>query len=141
LVQHSFTIISRPEKCPHFLPFFLLNKDISLFWYELGHIHEKILFYEENTFFMSQLHNYPPKYFINCTIFYVCPKIFNTCTNFAKFESHFYSPDILKILIYWNAKHLFFGWICFKTKQESKVKVAFVFERNQVLIFINRYLM
>jgi len=36
---------------------FLLNKDISQLWYELGDIPKKILFYEESSLFMSQLHN------------------------------------------------------------------------------------
>jgi len=34
-----------------------------------------------------------PKIFINWTIFYVCPKIFNNCTIFAKFVSHFSGRD------------------------------------------------
>jgi len=47
---------------------FLLNKDISQLWYELGHIHKKIWFYEESIFLMSQLHNCIPKYlsFVHC---------------------------------------------------------------------------
>jgi len=50
---------------------FLLNKDISQLWYESGHIHKKIGFFEENTFFLSQLHNFIPKYL--CIIqFFMC---------------------------------------------------------------------
>jgi len=54
---------------------FLLNKDISLLWYELGPIHEiKILFYEESTFFMSQLDNFIPNYLSNVQFFMCAPK-------------------------------------------------------------------
>jgi len=65
---------------------FLRNKDVSQLWYKLGRIHE------ENTFYMSQFY---AKIFINCTIFYVCPKIFNNCVIFAKFASDFSGRDIL----------------------------------------------
>jgi len=57
-----------------FCAIFLLNKDISHLWYELGHIHKKLLFYEE---------------IITLCNFYVCPKIFKNSTIFAKFVSHF----------------------------------------------------
>jgi len=40
-----------------FCAIFLLNKDISQLWYELGHIREKKLFYEENTL-LYQLYNF-----------------------------------------------------------------------------------
>jgi len=50
---------------------------------------KKILFYEQNTFFMSQLHNCIAKYLSIVKIFYVRPEIFNNSTIFVKFVSHF----------------------------------------------------
>jgi len=46
---------------------------------------KKIQFFEENTFSVSQLHNFIPKYLS----MYVWPKIFNNCTLFANFASYF----------------------------------------------------
>jgi len=78
------------QKNDHISSHFLLNKDISQLLNEMGHKHKKIQFYEENTFFMSQLHGYIPKYY-QLYNFYVCrPKylIFaqflpNSCITFS----------------------------------------------------------
>jgi len=73
-VWNILRMINRPEKWPYFVPFFLLDKDILLLWYELGHAHKKILFYEENTFFKSQLHNCISKYLSIVQLFMCVPK-------------------------------------------------------------------
>jgi len=64
-----------------FCAIFLLNKDISQLRYELGHIHEKILFYEESTFFMSQLHNFISKY-LSIVQFFMCVPKYLTIVQF-----------------------------------------------------------
>jgi len=75
------------RKMTVFRAIFLLNKDISQLWYELGHNHEK------NMFFMSELLTCIPKYLSIVQFFTCVPKIFNNCTIFAKLVSHFFGRD------------------------------------------------
>jgi len=79
----------RNMKNDYILCHFLLNEDIAQLWYELGHIHKKILFYEENAFFVSQLHNGIPKYLSIVQNFIRVPKYLTIAHFFAKFVSHF----------------------------------------------------
>jgi len=77
-INHPFTFqfCTIPSwKMTVFCAIFSLKKDFSKLINDLGQKHEKIGFYY---IFSCQ----------NCTIFYVCPKIFIICTIFPNFVSY-----------------------------------------------------